>query len=103
MPTTESNEIFIEKGLYFVTRMLEILESKYLSKNKYLTGNRHTMADLYVATILVQLEWPGFKFKLWPKVDNWLSRVKMVEFWEEVHVSHQEYLRELERNRYQFD
>ncbi|XP_046381062.2 glutathione S-transferase theta-1-like isoform X1 [Haliotis rufescens] len=99
----EANEVLVEKGLHYITRHLEVLENRYLAKHKYLTGDRHTVADVFVATVLLQLQWPNFQFRIWPKVDTWLSRVKQVEFWDIVHVSHREFLQELERNRYTFD
>ncbi|KAL3862283.1 hypothetical protein ACJMK2_008264, partial [Sinanodonta woodiana] len=37
-------------------------------------GNRVTIADFLVATILVKLEWTGTSLILWPKVNKWLEQ-----------------------------
>ena len=87
----------MESGLKLLSRHLEILEKKYLEKTRFLAGNRITVADTFIACILVQVEWTGTKFKMWPKVEAWLSRVKNQEHWDTVHLSHNVYLRELER------
>ena len=92
-----ANECLVESGLKLLSRHLEIMEKKYLDKNRFLAGNRITVADTYIACILVQVEWTGTKFKMWPKVEAWLSRVKNQENWDTVHLSHNVYLRELER------
>ncbi|KAK7464000.1 hypothetical protein BaRGS_00037998 [Batillaria attramentaria] len=103
LPDHDHNEGMMEHGLRDVIRHLETLEQRYLVGNHYLTGNRQTLADMFVATVLVQMEWTGFKFKMWPKVDIWLGRVKHAEFWDFVHTSHKEFVAELERSRFQFD
>ena len=92
-----------EHALRDVIRHLETLEQRYLASNHYLTGNRQTVADYFVGSVLVQMEWTGFRFKLWPKVESWVARVKRAEFWDTVHASHKEFVAELERNRFQFD
>lgn len=92
-----ANEVVIEKGLRQVTTHLEILENKYLEKSKYLAGNKLTVSDSCAAAVLVLLEWTGFSFKMWPKVESWLSKVKQQMFWDEVHTTHTDFVRELER------
>ncbi|XP_060601873.1 glutathione S-transferase theta-3-like [Ruditapes philippinarum] len=97
LPSESANEVLVEFGLKLLSRQLEILEKKYLEKSQFLTGNRITVADSFVATILLQAEWSGTKFKMWPHVEKWLSRVKNQVHWDTVHMSHSMYLRELER------
>lgn len=98
LPNERANDVLIESGLKQLSRHLEILEKAYLSNSKhYLTGNRITVADSYIATILVQAEWSGTKFGMWPLVDKWLSRVKDQVHWDSVHVTHNMYLKDLER------
>ena len=103
LPGHDHNEALTEHGLRDVIGHLETLEQRYLATSPYLTGQRQTVADLFVATVLVQMEWTGFRFRLWPKVETWLYRVKFAEFWDTVHDSHAEFVKELERNRFQFD
>ncbi|KAL5021709.1 hypothetical protein ScPMuIL_000864 [Solemya velum] len=96
--TPESaNEALIESGLRQLSRHLEILETRYLEKNKYLTGDRISVADSFVASIVVLLEWTGFKFTIWPKVAKWLERTKHQEYWDTVHVTHTDFIKELKR------
>lgn len=92
-----ANEVVVEKGLRQVTTHLEILENNYLEKSRYLTGSKVTVADTCAASVLVLLEWTGFSFKMWPKVDSWLTRVKQQMFWDEVHTTHNDFVGELER------
>ncbi|XP_050398125.1 glutathione S-transferase theta-1 [Patella vulgata] len=99
VPSEHLNDAIVDKGLRHVTQKLEILEGRYLSKNKYLTGKTLTMADIFVATVVAQLQWTGSKSQMWPNVIEWLSRVQKVEFWEEVHASHRQYVQELTGGR----
>ncbi|XP_062602323.1 glutathione S-transferase theta-1-like [Saccostrea cucullata] len=92
-----ANEAVVEKGLRQVTTHLEILENNYLMKSKYLAGDKMTVADSCVAAVLVLLEWTGFSFKMWPKVEVWLKKTKQQMFWDEVHTTHNDFVRELER------
>ncbi|CAH1780469.1 unnamed protein product [Owenia fusiformis] len=97
LPSESANEALVESGIQSLTRHLETLEKRYLDKNKYLTGDKLTVADSYVATILLQVEWTAFKFKIWPKVDEWIKRVKQQEFWDTVHKAHDDFVHELEQ------
>ena len=54
------------------------------------------MADSYVATVLIQAEWVGFSFRMWPRVATWLKRVRSQENWAQVHASHRELVTEIE-------
>ncbi|KAL8623419.1 hypothetical protein ACOMHN_037954 [Nucella lapillus] len=104
LPDNDHNEAMMEHALRDVTHHLEVLEQRYLSSgNPYLTGHRQTVADLFVATVLVQMEWTGFGFRLWPKLHSWLTRVGHAELWDTVHESHHDFVSELERNRLLFD
>ena len=90
-----ANDVLVESGIRQLTKHLERLENKYLSKQRYVCGDRVTVADSYVATTLIQAEWVGFKFTLWPKVENWLRRVKAQDYWEDVHVLHNQFVQQL--------
>jgi len=97
LPDARANEVLIEQGLKQLSHHLELLEKKYLEKSPFLTGNRPTIADTFVGTVLVQVEWTGTKLSMWPRVDKWLSRVKNQVHWDVVHSAHCMYLKELER------
>lgn len=92
-----ANEALVESGLKTLSRHLEVLEKKYLAKSHFLTGNRITVADSYVASILLQTEWTGMKLRMWPHVEKWLTRVKNQVHWDIVHSAHSMYVKELER------
>ncbi|XP_013391146.1 glutathione S-transferase theta-1-like [Lingula anatina] len=103
LPSDSANEALIEAGIKGMTKHLETLEKRYLQKSPYLVGDEITVADTVVATILCQAEWVGFKFKIWPRVNQWLDNVKQQEFWDRVHDAHYQFLRELEQEVPQFD
>ncbi|XP_057298415.1 glutathione S-transferase theta-1-like [Hydractinia symbiolongicarpus] len=94
----DATESLIEKGTIDLTRHLEMLENLYLSKTKYLTGGFPTIADYYVATVLVQLEWINFGLELWPKISAWLSILKGMQQWKEVHEKHSGFVAELQKH-----
>ncbi len=102
LPKAEANEILIERGITELSGQLERLEDGYLRNRKYLAGDRLTIADSYVATILIQVEWVGFKFKLWPRVDAWLKRVRAQEYWSEVHAAHCQLVEEIESAPFEY-
>lgn len=90
-------EELIEKGLAQASELLEAIESLYLGENPFLCGAELTVADSYVATILCQAECVEFDFKLWPKLTEWLVRVKGQERWSEVHSTHNDFAKKLEK------
>ncbi|XP_033117277.1 glutathione S-transferase theta-1-like [Anneissia japonica] len=90
-----ATEVLVKSGIEQLITTLETLEKHYLKDKSFLCGNRLTMADIVVATTLIQAEWVGFSFRMWPKVSKWLHAVAKVEFWEDVHKTHDEYVKEL--------
>lgn len=103
MKPRDANEAFVERGLQEVTKILELIESRYLVTNKYLTGPRSTIADICVAVVISLLDWTNFNFKMWPKVEAWLNRVKQNHFWDEVHVTHNTFVKDIRRSSLIFD
>ena len=103
LASDKATEELVEFGLKGIAKQLETLELHYLSKRKYLAGDRLTVADSFVATTLIQAEWMGFKFQMWPKVENWLRWVKSQEYWVDVHAAQRELIRETEQLPFQFD
>lgn len=97
LPNDRANEALVESGLKQLSRHLEMLEKKYLDKSQFLIGNRITVADSYIASVLLQTQWAGMKFSMWPKVEKWLKRVSNQVHWDIVHSSHNMYVKELER------
>eukprot|EP00794_Sanderia_malayensis_P015216 gene15216-16787_t len=91
----EANDALIDKGMHELTKLLETLENHLLTSSDYLCGNNITVADLYVATILVQLEWTEFDMTLWPRIQHWLEGIKQTEHWDIVHEKHNGFLQQL--------
>lgn len=93
----DGTDALIEKGTKEMTRLLEMIENTFLGRSKYLTGASPTIADYYVATILVQLEWLNFDFQLWPKITAWMKSFKESEHWKLVHEKHEGFVTELQK------
>lgn len=77
------------------------LSSVFLLTDRELTiilGGFPTIADYYVATVLVQLEWINFGLELWPKISAWLSILKGMQQWKEVHEKHCGFVAELQKH-----
>lgn len=95
----DANDALIEKGTEELTKVLETLEYHVLASAKYLCGDNLTIADLYVATMLVQLEWVDFDLTLWPTVIEWIQMVKQSSHWDSVHEKHNGFVSELKKKR----
>ncbi len=93
----DANDALIDKGTHELTKLLETLENHLLASSDFLCGKDMTVADLYVATILVQLEWTEFDMSLWPRVCHWLASVKSTEHWDTVHEKHCGFVKELHK------
>lgn len=93
----EPTEAVITNATRKVVDELESIEKKYFSHGSaFLCGDQLSVADLYVATILVQLEWvEAVDMKLWPKINRWLKEVRKQEHWNTVHVKHREFVEAL--------
>jgi len=94
----DANDALVEKGMEELTKVLETLEHQALAFSKFLCGDQITIADLYVGTVLTQLEWIEFDFKLWPNIIGWLAAIKKSNHWEFVHEKHNGFLKELKNN-----
>lgn len=94
-----ATEELVEKGLSEASELLETLEYYFLGDNPFLCGSELTVADSYVATILCQAEWVDLDFKLWPRLSEWLARVKGQRHWREVHSTHDEFLQKLKKDQ----
>ncbi|ELT93184.1 hypothetical protein CAPTEDRAFT_223991 [Capitella teleta] len=88
LPDEEANEILVEHGLSQLARHLERLEKNYLKSQKFIAGDFPSVADSFVATVLVQAEWTGLDLKMYPRVTKWLTKVKKVPYWSQVHMEH---------------
>lgn len=95
LPDESANEILIDQGMCQLAKHLERLEKNYLTSKDYLTGDSHTVADMYVATVLVTAEWTGLDLRLWPKVAEWLQREKQEPYWTQVHKAHDHLVKEV--------
>ena len=98
-----ANEELVEFGLKNFSKQLECIERGYLKKAPFLTGDRRTVADSFVATVVRQAQWNGFQFQMWPKVEKWLRQVRAQEFWSQVHHDHNALVQELDKEQFSFD
>lgn len=94
---TELTESSVGAATRKVVDILELTEKKYFGcGSKYLCGDKLTVADVYVATILLQLEWiENVDMKLWPMLNRWLKEVRKQEQWDTVHAKHREFVEAL--------
>ena len=95
---TEQSDTSITKATRKVVDILESTEKKYFGhgQSKFLCGDKLTVADLYVATIILQLEWvESVDMKLWPQLNNWLKEVRQGKHWDTVHAKHREFVEAL--------
>lgn len=94
MEQTETN---ISVATRKVVDILESTEKKYFGfGSKFLCGDKLTVVDLYVATIVLQLEWvESVDMKLWPKLNKWLKEVRTQKHWDTVHAKHREFVENL--------
>lgn len=94
----KSTEMAINNATRKVVEELEAIEKKYFSAqdSSFLCGDVASVADTYVATIIVQLEWvESMDMKLWSKLNRWLKEVRKQEYWDEVHGKHKEFVESL--------
>ena len=94
----EPSETVINNATRKVAEELESIEKKYFAQDSapFLCGNALSVADTYVATIVVQLEWvESIDMKLWSKLNLWLKEVYKQEHWDEVHAKHKEFVESL--------
>ena len=96
LSSAQADEVLVESGIRQISRHLEVLETRYLNKHSFLCGNEITIADTFVATVLVQVEWTSFNIKIWPKVNEWLRKVKGQLFWDKVHSAHENFRQEIQ-------
>ena len=100
LSSTEDTESLVVKTATTFSKCLELLEGFYLKSNPYLCGKELTVADNYVATVLCQGEWVDFDLKMWPRVYEWLKKVKQQKEWDEVHEKHTMFLRQLRKDSF---
>lgn len=93
----EETDSSISAATRKVVDILESTEKKYFGHgSKFLCDDKITVADVYVATILLQLEWiDNVDMKLWPMLNRWLKEVRKQEQWDTVHAKHSEFVEAL--------
>ena len=92
MDTDSANECLVENGIQSLTSLLNKVENQYLSKSPFLCGTQLTIADSFMVTTLLQSQWGGFNFTIWPKVRSWFIKVTDQSHWETVHKAHMDFL-----------
>ncbi|XP_077993314.1 glutathione S-transferase theta-1-like [Glandiceps talaboti] len=92
-----ATDAMIEAGTQQLIQYLDILENKYLTKHKYMCGSTVTVADYYVATILMLLDWMHFSLRIWPRLSDWLGKITKEGHWKDVHAAHNDFLQEINK------
>ena len=87
-----------------VGAIVNIIHSTYSGDGKpYLCGGGEagepSVADFFAATVLVQLDWIGFEFSLWNRVNRWLHRLKSSDLWDAVHEKHDGFVVKLQSSQ----
>lgn len=69
----DRSEAEAEVALNKLSRPFQVINA-HLEARPWLLGERFTVADLNVATVLDLAPPSGISFKAWPRLDNWLQR-----------------------------
>jgi glutathione S-transferase len=83
-PTDEQNNGVITWGKERACGWLKILDQDLIGSNKYLCGDRITIADYLGAAYVSAGELIGCSFSGYPNVARWLSNMKALPSWEKV-------------------
>ena len=61
LSTDAATEELVESGMRKLAKHTEHIEAEHLQNKPYLTGSRATVADSFIATVLLQAQWNGFR------------------------------------------
>ena len=95
LETESANECLIESGIQTLTSQLSKIEKRYLKRSEFLCGSELSVADSFMVTTLMQSQWGGFNFAMWPKVRTWMLKVMDQPHWQAVHEAHMEFIQEM--------
>jgi glutathione S-transferase len=85
-PTDEGQKVQVEWGRERAAGWLKVLDENILgSGNKYVCGDKLTIADYQGAVMVAVGEVAGCKFGSYPNVCAWLSRMKALPSWNRTH------------------
>ena len=68
-------EDLIKESLEFIEQQMEMV-NQHLAKNKYLTGNNLSIADLFAFAYVETTEQSQFSLDPYPYVKNWFSQIQ---------------------------
>ncbi|XP_067933376.1 uncharacterized protein [Watersipora subatra] len=95
LDTDAANECLVECGIQRLTALLSKIENVYLARTQFVCGPQLTVADSFMVTTLLQSQWGGFNFSIWPKVKAWVLEVMNQPHWDTVHNAHKEFLNDV--------
>jgi len=72
----EYRRLQIEFGKKAVHEQLDVMESRYLKKNKFILGKEVHFVDYYIGMILSMLDKVDFDFSKWPHTFKWYKIIK---------------------------
>jgi glutathione S-transferase len=64
---------------------LKVLDQHILGTNKYLCGDKLTIADYFGVEMVGVGEFVGCRFSAYPNVERWVARMKGLKSWPKVH------------------
>ncbi|WP_164871870.1 glutathione S-transferase family protein [Solirhodobacter olei] len=83
--TDDAHRLTIEWGLKNSQFWLQVLNDYWLGHGKpWLTGDRITIADYFLGSIVALGEMVGSDFSNYPRIRAWLDRVKALPHWKEI-------------------
>jgi glutathione S-transferase len=84
-PTDEVQKGTIEWGKTLTKKWLQVLNDVWLGKgNKFLTGDKMTIADVFGAALLTSGHVTRDSFKDYPNIDRWLKNVGSLANWNKI-------------------
>ena len=84
-PSEEGHKVAVEWGKEKSAFWLQVLNDYWLGHgNKYLTGDKITVADYFASSIIALGEMIGTDFSKYPNVKAWLATMKGLPHWAEV-------------------
>ncbi|XP_046842469.1 uncharacterized protein LOC124436563 [Xenia sp. Carnegie-2017] len=96
--TSQENDLNVKEAMKKTVGVLESMEKKYFARDSkfMICVSKPTVADFYVATVIIQLEWmESIDMKLWPSIHSWLNEIQKQEHWDTVHAKHVEFVKSL--------
>jgi len=87
----EVDERSLKDGLSFLDRFLPVIENQ-LSQNPFITGDKLTLADFNLLSVLDPTEAAQVDLSPYPSITNWRNKLQKEDFYTKCHNSYGEAL-----------